>query len=222
MSTISANGRKTLASQLDRLDGILDALSSGLNETVADVVEQAVERVVAAAVQQAVAQVLAHPAIRARLEILEKKESERSGETLAGKILAKVRGACGVLGGWVQLAWHAVRGLARRARERASCAVTTAGGSIRNGIRSACTRAWTVAQLLWLGAVLLAQVGLRFRRPLLVALAAGVAVGAACYLAGPAVAAVVSGVNSLLLALVAQVLQSLWRLSLATTEARAA
>jgi hypothetical protein len=34
--------RKTLASQLDRLDGILDALSEGLNEAVANAVQHAV------------------------------------------------------------------------------------------------------------------------------------------------------------------------------------
>ena len=41
--------RKTLASQLDRLDGIIDVLADGLNETVAQVVQQAVTT----AVQQA-------------------------------------------------------------------------------------------------------------------------------------------------------------------------
>src|SRR3954447_3433041 len=40
----TANGpaRKTLASQLDRLDAILDTLGEGLNEAVAQAVQQAV------------------------------------------------------------------------------------------------------------------------------------------------------------------------------------
>ncbi|HYT89736.1 MAG TPA: hypothetical protein VEL76_13595 [Gemmataceae bacterium] len=46
--------RKTLASQLDRLDNILDALSDGLNEAVATAVEGAVERAVRQAVGLAV------------------------------------------------------------------------------------------------------------------------------------------------------------------------
>ena len=46
--------RKTLASQLDRLDSIIDDLSVGLNEAVAHAVTQAVS----AAVQQAVEGVL--------------------------------------------------------------------------------------------------------------------------------------------------------------------
>src|SRR5262245_59456795 len=56
MTTTTTNGsvRRTLASQLDRLDGILDALSDGLNEAVATAVEGAVERAVRLAVGQAV------------------------------------------------------------------------------------------------------------------------------------------------------------------------
>ena len=44
MATTTTNGdaRKTLASQLDRLDSILDGLSEGLNEAVATAVEGAV------------------------------------------------------------------------------------------------------------------------------------------------------------------------------------
>jgi hypothetical protein len=59
-TTTTTNGqeRKTLASQLDRLDGILDALSNGLNEAVATAVEGAVERAVRQAVQEAVQAVL--------------------------------------------------------------------------------------------------------------------------------------------------------------------
>ena len=53
-TTINGQQRKTLASQLDRLDGILDALSDGLNQAVATAVEGAVERAVRLAVGQAV------------------------------------------------------------------------------------------------------------------------------------------------------------------------
>jgi len=54
-TTISPNGRplrKSLASQLDRLDNILDALSDGLNQAVATVVEDAVSKAVAVAVRE--------------------------------------------------------------------------------------------------------------------------------------------------------------------------
>src|SRR3954470_11993075 len=56
MQTNSSNGqvRKTLATQLDRLDAILDSLSDGLNQAVATAVEQAVEAAVREGVRQGV------------------------------------------------------------------------------------------------------------------------------------------------------------------------
>src|ERR1700722_13395261 len=59
-TTTSSNGhvaRKNLASQLDRLDSILDVLSDGLNEAVATVVQEAVGK----AVELAVKEVLCNP-----------------------------------------------------------------------------------------------------------------------------------------------------------------
>src|SRR5215469_10039573 len=60
MTTTTTNGqvRKTLASQLDRLDSILDGLSDALNEAVASAVEGAVERAVRQAVGEAVRETL--------------------------------------------------------------------------------------------------------------------------------------------------------------------
>jgi hypothetical protein len=60
----SCNGKgqkKTLADQLDRLDGIIDALANGLNETVAEVVKQAVSVAVQQAVEGLVQAVLTNP-----------------------------------------------------------------------------------------------------------------------------------------------------------------
>src|SRR5215813_12997566 len=58
--TTTTNGqeRKTLASQLDRLDSILDGLSDALNGAVASAVEGAVERAVKQAVGEAVRETL--------------------------------------------------------------------------------------------------------------------------------------------------------------------
>src|SRR5262245_45108566 len=60
MTTTTTNGqaRKTLASQLDRLDSILDGLSEALNGAVASAVEGAVERAVKLAVGEAVRETL--------------------------------------------------------------------------------------------------------------------------------------------------------------------
>src|SRR5262249_52902692 len=60
MTTTTTNGqvRRTLASQLDRLDLILDGLAEALNGAVADAVQGAVERAVQLAVGQAVKETL--------------------------------------------------------------------------------------------------------------------------------------------------------------------
>src|SRR5262249_24621905 len=57
---IEPNGqaRRTLASQLDRLDSILDGLAAALNGAVASAVEGAVERAVKQAVGEAVRETL--------------------------------------------------------------------------------------------------------------------------------------------------------------------
>src|SRR5262245_19552822 len=65
-NSTNTNGRpqrKTLASQLDRLDGIIDALADGLNEAVVDVVRQAVAAAVQEAVEAVLREVLARPEV---------------------------------------------------------------------------------------------------------------------------------------------------------------
>jgi hypothetical protein len=58
MTTTNGRERKTLASQLDRLDSILDGLADALNGAVASAVEGAVERAVKLAVGEAVRETL--------------------------------------------------------------------------------------------------------------------------------------------------------------------
>src|SRR5262245_45991323 len=60
-TTNGRSQRKTLASQLDRLDGIIDALADGLNEAVSDAVKQAVTTAVQEAVAAAVQALLSNP-----------------------------------------------------------------------------------------------------------------------------------------------------------------
>jgi hypothetical protein len=62
-ATLSTNGqvRKNLASQLDRLDGILDGLSDGLNDAVVAAVKEAVGLAVQEAVRAVLTEVLTHP-----------------------------------------------------------------------------------------------------------------------------------------------------------------
>src|SRR5262245_27238335 len=88
MSTTSTNNtmRRTLASQLDRLDGILDALGNSLNEAIADGVKTAVSE----AVKQAVVEVLTNEELQRHLQspapqapLPSPREAEVSGNWLA-------------------------------------------------------------------------------------------------------------------------------------------
>src|SRR3954466_223156 len=106
MSTkTTANGqeRKTLASQLDRLDAILDALGVGLNEAVATAVQDVVGTAVTAAVQAAVIEVLTNPELLERLRPATQTEPAPS---LFGRLARKARGLCGWLAGMARAAWH--------------------------------------------------------------------------------------------------------------------
>jgi hypothetical protein len=67
---INTNGqaRKSLAEQIDRLDGMLDGMSEGLNEAVATAVKDAVGLAVQQAVQTVLREVLSNPELLARFQ----------------------------------------------------------------------------------------------------------------------------------------------------------
>jgi hypothetical protein len=171
-TTLPSNGsqRKTLASQLDRLDGILDVLGEGLNEAVAAAVQNAVERAVQQAVQQAVqglvAEVLTNPDALALLRVA-LSPSAPVADVVATPATPPVpdRSRSGGFAGW----------LLRRARQ--SC---QAAGAV--ALRCAAA----------------AREGLRlvkpYRRPLLLAAGVGTVVAVAACAAGPWVAAPTSWV----------------------------
>jgi hypothetical protein len=60
--------RKTLASQIDRLDTILDGLSEALSESVSTAVQEAVSLAVKEAVHTVLTEVLTNPQLRDRLQ----------------------------------------------------------------------------------------------------------------------------------------------------------
>ena len=67
--TTDPNGqRKSLASQIDRLDTMLDGLADGLNDAVAQAVKGAVALAVKEAVQAVLTEVLTNPAVLAKLQ----------------------------------------------------------------------------------------------------------------------------------------------------------
>jgi hypothetical protein len=117
--TMEMNGptRKTLASQLDRLDGILDGLSEGLNDAVASAVREAVGLAVHEAVQAVLAELLTNPALREQLQkappdppLPAERAPDGGGGRLAalcGRVGDKLRSACRVGAGWLRQAGRA-------------------------------------------------------------------------------------------------------------------
>jgi hypothetical protein len=67
-STLNGSAqRKTLASQLDRLDNIIDAIADGLPKAIADVVCQAISAALPDAIQGVITQVLSQPDVLRQL-----------------------------------------------------------------------------------------------------------------------------------------------------------
>ena len=163
MSTTKVNAdgqeRKTLSSQLDRLDQILDTLGEGLNEAVAQAVQQAVELAVREGVHQgvrsALAEVLSSPEVLAVLRAAAPAADAQPAPAVPPRP--------GRLWGW--------------ARAGLRKAHSTLGAALG--------RARRVASAAWSGVRLLRPVW----GQLLVALGVGAAVGAGAYFAGPYVAA---------------------------------
>src|SRR5271165_868769 len=67
MNSNGRAGRKSLAEQIDRLDGILDGLAEALNESVASTVQEAVGIAVQEAVKAAVTEVLTNVELQKHL-----------------------------------------------------------------------------------------------------------------------------------------------------------
>src|SRR6516162_9745159 len=99
--------RKTLASQLDRLDSILDGLSEGLTDAVSSAVREAVGLAVQEAVQAVLTELLTNPALREQLQrpaaaqpaTPDGPASKNGGgksrlAALCGRVRNKLRSAC--------------------------------------------------------------------------------------------------------------------------------
>ena len=131
--TMEMNGptRKTLATQLDRLDGILDGLSEGLDQAVAQAVREAVGLAVQEAVQAVLTELLTNPALREQLQKAAPPgpppPAERTPEGGRGRLAA----LCGRVGDKLRSACRAGAGRLRQAGRAASLAWQLAGDRVR-------------------------------------------------------------------------------------------
>lgn len=171
MTPMTNNGRvrKTLASQLDRLDQILDCLSDGLNEAVATAVQEAVALAVQQAVRAALSEVLTNP-----------------------EVLALLRGAAQQ--SQTSQSQPATQPVGVRLRERIGQAVSWVGNRLRQFGRACCAAKERISS--GMAAFRRRLELLRpFRLPILIALSIGVVTGVAAYFAGPWLSAVASGLG---------------------------
>jgi hypothetical protein len=185
MSTTTLNNgvRKTLASQLDRLDMILDGLAENLNEAVANSVKEIVNVAVQEAVRAALIEILTNTEVQKRLihappaapTMLNLREKARSCWSW---ILRAAKGT------WTKIvmASNKVKEMGNSLIKVASTKVQQARKEIVRSIRKG-----------WMLMHMLAALAKRFRRQLLLAVCVGMLVGVVCYFAGREIASIGCG-----------------------------
>jgi hypothetical protein len=200
-NNVNRPGRQTLASQIDRLEGILGSLADTLGQTVAEAVQDAVGKAVELAVREVLtnpeilrvlqAQMVPNPepAKSAQDDSLAKTVGEawqrtRDNAAWAG---AKVGEKAAVVGSWLSRACAWVGGCLQTGWTWASGAC----GRAAAGVAAVCNTLPALLLILW-----------KYRKPLLIAVAAGLVVGLGSYWAGPVISALLSGLAGFVGALV--------------------
>jgi len=184
MPTQNTNGqsvRKTLSSQLDRLDGIIDTLADGLNQAVVDAVRDAVTLAVQQAVEVVLRELLTRP------EILQTLAGQVSPVTAAPaepkpsklkRLLGCVGAKISKAGAWIALKLRALPGMIGAKTRSVGTALIGKLGACCRGIRGIARKAWEL------------------RKPVSLSLLIGLLVGSIGYLAGPFLASLALGVGS--------------------------
>ena len=182
--TLDNGVRKTLASQIDRLDSILDGLAENLNEAVADGVKGAVTVAVQEAVHAALVEILSNAEVRRRLSVQ---------PPVLVRLAEKARSCWNWLAGTAKAVWSKVVATATAAGDKVQAKVRPFVTEATAKVRQAPQRVVRCVRTGWMLMTTLAALARRFRTQLLVALAVGVLVGVVCYVAGREVASVVCG-----------------------------
>ncbi len=190
--TITTDGqaRKTLASQLDRLDSILDGLSDALNGAVAMAVEQAVRQAVGQAVKETLQALIAEALSNADLLAAARTLLTDSSAGVSAGVTERPRGLC-------RRAWDGVKaGLGA-----AAVACGGAGAYLQQqavALKAAAGTGWVLLS--------------RFRGRLLAACGVGLATGALTYVVGPWVGVAASSAAGFIATLAVQAANGLRKL----------
>jgi hypothetical protein len=214
-STLSNNGhvsRKTLSTQIERLDSMLDGLAENLNDAVALAVKDVVGQVVRDAVEVAVKEVLSSPALlRAALAQqapptppVQSTPPKPERRSLTDRVQSGWKWLCTKA---TQTVSHVKKKLGQGLawcleKLRQGCvAIRNRGPGWVAGGAGTMAALGTAGLLLW-----------RFRQSCSVALAAGLVAGVSSYCAGPLLRALLSGLGGLALTLATLSLLPCWSL----------
>jgi hypothetical protein len=162
--------RKTLASQLDRLDSIIDDLANGLNETVADVLRQTISTVVPQVVQGIVQQVLTHPDVLRLLAAQQVTSAATTATPIEQAQTSRLGSMCRWAGKKIRNGWSGICNTIHKLPE----GIRYLGRKIGHGFN----KVW------------------EYRRPVLISLIVGLAAGGVGYLGGEVIASLALGLCS--------------------------
>jgi hypothetical protein len=183
-TTLNAGARKTLASQLDRLDTILDGLADNLNEAVATAAAASMKEIVNVAVQEAVHAALVE--VLSNAELRKRLANRADGRPTTIRI---VRSCWAWVVGTAKGIWAKIVAAGDWLKDKGGSLVAAAGVKARQAGKEIARR----ARGGWMLMMALAALAKRFRTQLLVAAGIGLLVGAVCYFAGREVASVGCG-----------------------------
>jgi hypothetical protein len=190
MTTTLSNGavRKSLASQIDRLDIMLDGLADGLNELVVTAVKQAVEVAVKEAVRTVLSEVLANPTLASKLQSTVSVPAMQNEPTTSRVSLSQRLGqVCSWIG-------RKVKALCSAICEK----LVAAKNAVANGCGLVVERCKSLMQKAGRGAFAVwqrLQIVRTLKYQLLTALTVGALCGTGVFFAGPIVAAIASGIG---------------------------
>lgn len=199
--------RKTLSSQIDRLDATLDGLAENLNEAIALAVKDVVGEVVREAVEAAVKEVLANPELL-RAALAQQNPTAREAQPEPQR--RSVREGLQRCWEWVS---HKTVEKASQVKKRMGLAWSWCLAKLKKiGAQTAEHMKGIASQCVNLGGVLrsLGQFLWRWRMPLLLSLAVGTGVGLSCSWAGPVISSAVSGVAGYSVSLVGMARKVFW------------
>jgi hypothetical protein len=185
--------RKSLASQLDRLDRILDGFADGLNGAVAESVKDAV----AVAVKEAVKEVLTSPALQQRLQ-----EAQGAAMPAQSKkpLIRRIGLAMASLWSRTKVAVKAscdqAKVVATPGYNRAKAAVVKSALFLQAKVRALLVRIRRTIPVMVLLAKSVAAQLWRRRKAVLLAASVGAAIAVCCYFAGPMAAAMTAGMST--------------------------